>query len=167
MTPADTAITIELRPKTTTQEMRRAAAERTVDELIRHGHLTQAEREDSIDTLAKAGERHLDGYQIAKNLDDRYHWDCNLAMAEDLDLFPHHLDDELKKAERAWFERVKPEPPFPDGTRVAFGRGCTGLIDGVYEYGVAKFAIKVDGDAEADTESRRRSIVNFEDVRAA
>lgn len=167
MTTATIESQTEPRPKTATRDMRRAAAEKTVEELIRHGHLTESERQDSIETLAKTGERHLDGYQIAKSLDDRYGWDCNLEMAEDLDTFAQYLDDEIKKAEKEWFERVKPQPPYPNGSRVAFGRSSTGTIAEVYEYGVAKYAIKVDGDPEADTESRRRSIVNFEDVRAA
>lgn len=149
-----------------TPAMRQAAAEKTVALLIRNQHLTEAERSDSIQSLAKVAERHMDGYQIAKRLDDLEHWDCNLGMAEDLDNFAHHLDDELRQAEQDWFDRTKPQPPFPDGARVAFGRSSTGIIDCVYEHGAAKYAVRVDGDAEADTESRRRSIVNFEDVRA-
>ncbi|MGY3581974.1 hypothetical protein ACVIGB_001103 [Bradyrhizobium sp. USDA 4341] len=167
MTAPLASLTAEPRPKTATGEMRSAAAERTVDLLIERGHLTPAERASSIESLAKIGERHMDGYQIAKRLDDWHHWDCNLEMAEDLDNFSHYLDDELRKAEVAWFERTGPQPPFPDGTRVSFERGKTGIIDRVHEYGPAKYAIKVDGDAEADTASCRRSIVNFEDVRAA
>jgi hypothetical protein len=158
---------VEARPKTATKEMHLAASERTVDLLIKNHHLTQAERDGSIESLAKACARHLDGYQLAKRLDDWHHWDCNLAMAEDLDNFSRYLDDELRKAELAWFERTNPVPPFATGARIAFGRNKTGTIDGIYEYGPAKYSVKVDGDPEADTESRRRSILNFEDVRAA
>ncbi len=157
--------TAEPRPKTATKEMRRAAAERIIDRLGRSGHLTEAERAPSVDDLAAVGERHMDGYQIAKRLDERG-WDCDLQMADELDGFVHELDAELRKAERAWFERVRPAPPFPDGTRVAFGRGETGVIDRVSAHDPAKYAIKVDGDAEAHTAARRRRIVNFEDVRA-
>jgi hypothetical protein len=157
----------EPRPTTATKEMHFAAAERTVDLLIKNRHLTQAERDGSIESLAKASDRHLDGYQLAKRLDDWHHWDCNLAMAEDLDNFSRYLEDELRKAELAWFERTNPAPPFPDGARIAFGRNKTGTIDRIFEYGPAKYSVKVDGDPEADTEARRRSILNFEDVRAA
>lgn len=160
------SMTSEARPKTATREMKQAAAERTVALLVSHGHLTPAERADSIENLAKVGERHMDGYQIAKHLDDWHHWDCNLEMAEDLDSFSSHLDDELRKAERAWFERTRPQPPFPVGTRIAFGKRGIGVIDSIYDHSPGKYAIKVDGDAEADAPTCRRSIVNFEDVRA-
>jgi hypothetical protein len=160
-------ISTEPRPKTLTVEMRRAAAEKTIGAMIKNGYLTDAERELSIESLVKVGERHMDGYQIAKRLDDGEGWDCNLEMADALDDYPHHLDDELRAAEKAWFERVRPQPPLPDGTRVSYGRGKSGIIDRVHEYGPAKYAIKEDGDAEADTDSQRRTIVNFEDVRAS
>lgn len=166
MTTATVSTAIEPRPKTATREMKHAAAERTVDSLISHGHLAPAERADSIESLAKVGERYMDGYQIAKRLDDWSHWDCDLEMAEDLDSFPGHLDDELRKAEQAWFDRTQPQPPFPVGARIAFGRDSVGVIDSVYDHGPAKYAVKVDGDGEADTPTCRRSIVNFEDVRA-
>lgn len=161
-----TSASTDTRPKTVTATMRRAAAERTIAAMVGGGHLTEAEREPSVDSLAAIGERHMDGYQIAKRLDDAYGWDCDLQMAEALDDFARHLDDELKTAEKAWFERVRPQPPFPDGTVVAFGRDGLGTIDGVYAYGPAKYEIKVDGDAQADGPTRRRTIVNFEDVRA-
>jgi hypothetical protein len=172
MTDSDATTTAaEPRPKRATKGMIADAASLVVDRLIRNGHLKETERASSIADLAGVCDihsRHLDGYQIAKRLDDGRGWDCDLQMAEDLDGLSYEIDRAIATAEKEWFERTKPQPPFPVGAQVAFGSGraTTGTIDGIYEHGPAKYAVKVDGDAEADTDTQRRSIVNFEDVRA-
>jgi hypothetical protein len=153
------------RPKIGTPAMKLAAAQRVVADLVKGGHLEAREVEGAAEQIAKHGERWGDGYSLAKALDDREYWDCNLDMAETLDGFGSELDREIRAAQKAWFEAEKPEPPFAVGERIAFnslGKQETGIIDAIYEHGVAQYTVKVDGDAEADGKSRRRLIIDWE-----
>lgn len=68
----------------------------------------------------------------------------------------------LDQAEKEWFERNHPAPPYPIGTRIEW-KGVTGTIDGIYEHGPGKYLVKPDKSTIGDG----RYIVNFEDARLA
>jgi hypothetical protein len=137
-----------------------ASAKQTVADLIKSGLLDEPEDADEYAAdIARYGGRHMDGYELAKKLDDYCHWGCDLAMAEELDGFSSYARKEIEDAEKDWAERNAIKPPYPNGTRVSFQRGKIGSIDEVYAHGTAKYAIAEDGE-----ESTSRWIVNFEDV---
>lgn len=154
----------EPRPKFTT-DIARAAATEIVAELVKNGHIEESERADSVDSLAKHGRQHQDGYEIAKRLDDYGHWDCNFEMAEILNGFGYAVDNAIRAAEKEWAARTSPQPPYPMGTRVKLSRGELGTIDGIYEHGAAKYLVKVDGDKDAAPPHHSRRIINFEDAK--
>lgn len=158
------------RPTKATPEMELAAAKETVAELVTAGHLTEAEAEDAAANIVAEGRYNRDGYKLAKALDDRWHWDCDLDMADILDGHSSALDDQIKAAQKAWFEAERPSPPVEIGTRVCFRWGRephTGIVDAIYEYGIAQYTVRVDGDPAADSPSQSRAIINWEDVSPA
>jgi hypothetical protein len=152
------------RPKHLTEEMARCAAEKVVRDLIRDGHIEEKEASESAVDIARHGNLWGDGYQLARDLENNCYWDCNMAMAEILDTFSSHARDQLEAAEKAWAVEHKPEPKFETGARVRLKSGGTGVVDGVYEYGPAKYLVKMDGDADARPPANSRRIVNFEDA---
>ncbi len=154
----------EARPKQLSPEMRLSAARLVVADLIKEGRIEDASAEQYAKDIAEYGRRHIDGYQLAKELDEHCYWECDLAMAETLDGFSSYARSEIEAAEKAWAERVNPSPPLAIGARVRLPRGETGTIDEIYKYGTAKFCIAVDGDPKAGPPSHARRIVDFEDV---
>jgi hypothetical protein len=150
----------EPRPKTLTQEMLSRVGEKLATSLAESGRIEQGEIAGCAADIAKVGRLHMDGYELAKTLDARCYWDCDLMMAEDLDGFSSMADAEIKAAQKAWAKRNNIEPPYPIGTRVKTRHGEIGLLDEVYPHDVAKYCVKVDGDKN----KTRRSIVAFEDV---
>lgn len=154
----------ESRPRQLTDAMKKAAARDLAQELAEHGHINANEIEDAARDIAKhAHGPWTDGYTLAKRLDDYAGWDCNFGMAEVLDGWSTFSDDALRKAEKEWASRVNPTPPFANGTRVRV-KDEMGTIDGIYDYGPAKYLIKIDCDPRANTSEKSRRIVNFEDV---
>lgn len=153
------------RPKFSS-EIARLAAEEVVSELVRNQLLTETERSDAIDGIAKHGRPYIDGYELAKALDDFEGWDCNFEIAEVLEGFWSSCDAVLRKAQKQWAAAESIAPPLAVGTRVTFSRGRAGVIDGIYEHGAAQYLIKVDGDPLTDSPSKSRSIINFEDIKA-
>lgn len=153
----------EPRPKFSPEIAKIAAAD-IVSRLIRSGHLTDEDREDRIAELAKHGGRYADGFEIAKSLENDAWWDCDFQMTEILDGYGSAVYRAIECAEKAWAERVKPQPPLPVGARVSLPRGRSGKITGIYEYGAAKYLVKVDGEADAKPPTNSRQIINFEDA---
>jgi hypothetical protein len=150
----------EPRPKTLTLEMLARISGKLAASLAKSGHIEATEIDNCAADIAKVGRHHMDGYELAKALDDRCYWDCNLMMADDMDSFSSLADAEIKAAQKAWAERNGIKPPFELGTRVTTCHGETGVLDEVYAHDVAKYCVKVDGDPN----KTRRSIVAFEDV---
>lgn len=137
----------------------RYAAEDIVGELVKADVMPQSDAEGAVDDLVKYGWKHMDGYELAKALDDYAHWDCNFKMVEILDGFGYAISAQIGKAEKDWAKLTSPQPPHPMGTRVKLYRGELGTIDGIYEHGAAKYLVKVDGER-----GNGRRIINFEDA---
>ena len=158
------AVSTEKRPfKISDEAMRQCAAE-MFDRLTKCCDMKDFQRDDAIRDLVKHGRPYMDGYQLAKTLDDSAHWDCDLTMAEELDAFSALLDRALERAEREWAERCKIEPPLPVGTAVVArwgGQDITVTIDSIYKHGVAKYCVKRDGELGTSC-----MIVSFENVRS-
>jgi hypothetical protein len=142
--------------------MKLFAAVRTATELAASGLIEMNMVEESAADIAKVASRHQDGYQIARALEDRCGWDCDLPIAEGLDGFGGLLDEEIRKACVSWVKDNDVQPPFPVGTRVSARWGgdiITGTIGEIYAYGPAQYCIKRDGEKASS-----RAIANFEDV---
>jgi hypothetical protein len=158
-----TTIAIPPRPKKMTPEAALRAAKSIVEELVREGHIDERQSEDSAKDIAKHGRPHMDGYELAKMLDECEYWGCDLQMAEILDGFSSRADNEIKAAQQAWAEANNIQPPFPIGARVVArwgGEDHLGTIDEVYSHGAAQYCVKRDGETTSG-----RMIVNFEDTR--
>lgn len=151
---------MEPRPKNLTPEMLLSIGTELAAMLAKSGHIEKGDVEACAADIAKVGRLHIDGYELAKSLDDRCYWDCNLMMADDLDAFSSLADDKIKAAQREWAERNNVQPPYPIGTRVKTKRGELGVIDEVYSHGVAQYLVKMDNE----TRPTCRSILAFEDV---
>lgn len=154
------------RPRRLTAEMKMVVAIKTATQLAHDGLIPAGEIDSHASDIAKHGESYMDGYKLAKNLDSYCHWDCDMEMAEALDNFQFNAESEIEAAEKEWFKLTNPQPPLEIGTKVTLKRGETGVIDGIYEYGPAKYTIKVDGDPRAEAPTNSRRIVNFEDAEA-
>lgn len=141
-------------------DIAKAAAKSVAGALLMEGLIESNEVSELADAIAKHGGRHMDGYQLAKRLDD-HGWDCDLPMAEALDGWWSSINREIDKAQKAWAERNDIQPPLPVGTRVTTNCGEKGTIDAIYTYGAAQYCVAIDGE----TRSGARLIVNFEDVR--
>lgn len=136
------------------------AAEDIVGELVKGGHLEAHQAEDAVADIVKRGGQHVDGYELAKALDDWAHWDCNFEMAEILDGYSRACSHHVERAEKDWAKITAPQPPLSIGARVRLQRSEAGTIDGIYEHGAAKYTVKIDGIHDGS-----RRIVNFEDVK--
>jgi hypothetical protein len=159
-------MTTNPRPTRLTDAMKLAAAADLVADMIRNHDLEENQRDGAVRDIAQHATAHMDGYELAKVLDDRCLWSCDLAMADALDGYSSAARKQLDIAQKAWFEAEMPTAPAAAGQRIAFkwgGQSHTGTVGEVWAHGVAQFAVKVDGDDMADTSSQRRAIVNWED----
>jgi hypothetical protein len=154
----------EPRPTKLTDAMQHAAARSTAQELADAGLIKVAEVDHFANDIATCGRPHMDGYDLAKELDERCFWACTLQWAEILDGFHYAADCAIRAAQKEWAERVSPRPPLPLNSRVTLPSGETGEITGVYAYGAAQYEIAIDGDPQAHGPNHSRRIVNFEDV---
>lgn len=158
---------MELRPRVATAEMKERVARSIATDLATEGHIEPSDIDQSVADLAKVARPHMDGYEIAKALEDRCYWDCNLAIAEILDGFGSELDSEVRKAQKDWATSNNIQPPHPNGTPITikgFRGSETGVIEGVYEHGAAQYLVIIDGDPAASGPAQSRRIVNFEDA---
>ncbi len=141
------------------------AAGRVVDALVKNGLLEAAERPGAAQDLADAGGMWRDGYEIAKDLDDQYCWDCSMEMLEYLDSYGYELHRLVEQAQKAWAEENNVQPPLEIGTRVTV-KGESGVVTGINEHGAAQFLVAIDGEEKKHGGTCRR-IVNFEDAQPA
>lgn len=150
------------RPRRLTVEMRDRVARKVADALEARG-LTDSAVEAASD-IAMHGDLHKDGYEIARDLERYCYWDCSLEIAEELNSFGDHAMGEIEAAEKAWFEADNPSPPLPIGARIKLRNGDAGEITGIYEYGTAKYLVKVDDDPHAGGPHNSRRIIPWEEA---
>lgn len=96
----------------------------------------------------------LDGYYLAKKLDEEYMWDIYAQSVEILDNYDHLVNAELKKVQKEWVKTNNIQPPFSIGTKVTF-KWCyeehVGVIDKISEFDPAFYLIKTDLKTESKT----------------
>lgn len=154
--------------KTPSQEAKEIAAAATYKNLAQWGSFPDGNEEDTIELLIKHGNTRINGYDLAKAMDDDY-WGIspNAEIVECLDGFSSALERARDNEIKRWIEREGITPPLAVGTRVVWQsyKGIqSGEITGIYEYSPAKYMIKVDGDVEANTSKNSRHIVWWDNV---
>ncbi len=97
----------------------------------------------------------MNGYELAKILDDEYRYSPNHEMIQSLEEMDGHVDDLYKKELQAWVLEKDIQPPFSIGTQIKQGE-----IAGIYEYGVATYKVKKYGCTEEGT----FRLIKFEDA---
>lgn len=146
-----------------TKDMRLHAAERLVQRMVESGALDGEDTEGCAADIVEATRFEIhDGYRIARELDQRFHWDCDMEIAEQLNEFSGILDDIFREAERKWAAENPREPKFSDGDSVLW-RGKPATVHGVCEYYPQYYKIR-QGDMKSPGSFY---IVPFEDVSAA
>ena len=110
------------------------------------------------ETIAEHYRRHMDGFELAKELDKYACWDTTRDDMEALDELDCLVDSAERAAIKAWAAEHNPQPPFPVGTRIT-----RGMITGFSDYSPACYEVKEDGDENPN----RRLIIKFEHAEAA
>lgn len=141
-----------------TGEIKRVAATTVVDRMIKAGLIEAQDRDESINDIARVGGAWHDGYQIARELEKRFGWDCNMEIAEGLDGFAGMVGDEIEASQKDWAARNNIQPPLPLGARIRARAWGLGTITEIYERGPAQYII------EPDDRPGVNAIVNFEDA---
>jgi len=107
--------------------------------------------------LADVYESHMDGYELAKELESSYSWDISVMDVEALD----YMDCEVRNIHRdaclSWVLETNIQPPLPIGTMTTRGE-----ITGISTHDAASYLIRENGE----TNESRRLIVRFEDASA-
>lgn len=109
------------------------------------------------ETIAKTWQPHMDGYELARELDKNYYWDLTRDEMEQLDDMGEIVNDLLSEAEKQWFEENNIQPPLPIGTRIK-----EGVIAGIDKYGVARYLVKENGCIDPN----RHLLIKFEAAEA-
>ena len=109
------------------------------------------------DDLARAYRSGMDGYELAKTLDNYHGWMPTADDVESLDCFGGEVREAHRQACIAWARDNSIQPPLPIGTMTTRGE-----ITGVSDHDGATYLIRENGC----TQEGRRLLVRFEDVRA-
>lgn len=102
---------------------------------------------------------HNNGYEYAKELEERYGWEPNGDLVACLDVLDVH--DAHRKVVRAWVTLYNIKIPFKIGDRV-----CTPTIRAgtVKDIDLSTAQLAVQSDADRDNGKDYRSLINFEDA---
>lgn len=110
-------------------------------------------------TIAQHYRRHMDGYELAKELDKYAYWDTTRDDMETLDEVDYLVDKAEKAAIKEWAATYDPQPPFTIGTRIEQGV-ITGIAD---DYSPATYLVKENGC----TNDSRSLLIKFENAKLA
>jgi hypothetical protein len=145
-----------------TEEMRRQAAEQIVAEMVTYDLLEGIDQADTVRDIVKATDYETDdGFKIARELERKCHWDCDMQIAEQLDQFGATLDMIYAAAEKVWAAENPKEPEFRDGDPVIW-RGKPATVRCVHQYRPQCYEIR-----QGELGPNSAYIVPFEDVTAA
>lgn len=137
------------RPKVTqemiTQAAQKLAAENGLDA-------------EQVADVAKHWRNHMNGYQLAKDLENYCGWDISVEDVDALDCIGSEVRELHRQACISWAKEHGIQPPLPIGAMTTRGE-----ITGVSQYDVACYLIREHGE----TNESRRLVVRFEDARAA
>lgn len=125
-------------------------------EMILEAAQIVAERtQDDAESIAECYDHPMNGYHLAKALEDDAYWDISMDDVEELDNMSRLVEELLSKAEWRWVADNNIEPPLPIGATIT-----QGVIAGFSEYAPARYKVK-----EPDcTEEGRFLLVKYEDA---
>ena len=139
-------------PPKRTKEMVQAAVEAYIK---RHG-FDWGDTEQAAKEIANHWLHNMDGYDLAKNLDDYEGWSITAEDVENLDGISDVVRQAEEDARKEWTAQWNIQPHLPIGTKIKQGE-----IVGVSEYHAACYNVKESGC----TQEGRYLIVKFEDAR--
>ena len=114
--------------------------------------------DQAFDVARACRSEHMDGYELARELDSMYGWMPTTQDVETLDNFGCDVREAHRQACIAWARDNNIQPPLPIGTMTTRGE-----ITGVSSHSPACYEIRKPGDPDPN----RRYIVHFEDAREA
>lgn len=129
------------------------------DEMVREAAIELLNSYDQdasgADDIVKNYTHWMDGYELAKALDDYCYWSVDARMVEILDDLPSRVQKILEKAQKEWATEYNIQPKLGIGVKVA-----RGVIAGIYEHGPASYKVKEHGC----TNDGRHLIIPFEEA---
>lgn len=134
------------------------------DGMVIEAALTEYPELAEAESIAEHFHRHMDGYELAKELDRSAWWDCNRDDVDKLDNVSSKVERLLVEAERAWCIAHDIQPDLPVGTRLRLPRGGVGEITGIASsHSPASYLVKEEGQDD-EVSGNRRYIIKFEDA---
>jgi hypothetical protein len=115
--------------------------------------------EELASDIAKHWRPGVDGYELAKDLENHEGWCINAQDVEELDSIDSVIRRIKTAARKEWAKAWNIQPPHPVGAKVKTPRG-KGVIAGVYEHEGATYLIKEDGCKQEG----RHMLIKFEEV---
>ena len=112
--------------------------------------------EEAADLVRVFQHQHMDGYEIAKELERVCFWTITTQDVETLDSFCSDLREAHRQACISWARDNNVQPPLPIGAMTTRGE-----ITGVSEHDGATYLVRQTGC----TDEGRRLLVRFEDAR--
>jgi len=164
--PSLPAIPAPPRPRDIPPEAKRAIADAIIAELLAASLLREGERASAAADIVAVARQHMDGYQIARKLED-CGWHCCMEIAQALDAYGSHHSEALLAAERAWAAAHNIQPRIAAGTPVRAKVGFEwrdGVLHGVATHHAARYLVR---DAADPPDVKRHWVVAFEDVTEA
>jgi hypothetical protein len=144
-------------PPKRTPELIKAAIRQWI---AKHKFWPNRDADETVENIASCYLWGMDGYELAKELDNDCGWSITTEDVDTLDAVGLVVGRALKEARKAWAEQHNIQPPLPIGTRI-IKLGCwRGTIAGICEYTPAAYRVKEDGCTYAG----RHLIVKFEDA---
>lgn len=119
--------------------------------------------EDEIESVIRCFELHIDGYELAKELERCELWDITAMDVDALDAVSSHVDTAYRALCMEWVKANNVQPSLAIGTRITSRHVRGGVITGVCTYSPAHYLVKEDDC----TEHTRRALVRFEDAKAS
>ena len=120
---------------------------------------------DLVDLAFDIAEAHgtsmlMDGYELAKKLEDHFYWQIDAQTVADLDNVSFYMRKQLQQEECLWVKNHNIQPQFAIGTVVVCRHGgiLVGTITGISEHEPATYLIQIPGEPE-----NSRAVVKFED----
>lgn len=135
------------RPKVTQQMIEQAAKRLAAD---------NGWDDDQAAEVAAVYLNHMDGYELAKELERRYVWTITVDDVEALDGMAHEVRAIHREACIAWAKENDIQPPLPVGAATTQGE-----ITGIYEHDAACYLVREPGEQN----DGRRLVVRFEDAK--
>lgn len=141
-------------------EMIKAAAEKLVSQPYFPLDDIGVSKGEAIEHLACCYRHHMDGYELAKELDDQHGWQIGSMLVCELDAMSGIVSDIVEEAERNWVKECNIQPPLPVGAELD-----AGVITGICDHRPACYLVKMHGDGPDEQTGHRRRIIQFEDAR--